>query len=292
MNWFYMPAQPTRDGIKCVRPQDETYPKLLLEIPSPPEEFNYFGDLNLSLPAFAVVGTRRATQYGLNTAYSLAFDLAKAGIAVISGLALGIDSRAHKGALDAGGKTIAVLGSGLDYIRPLQNKDLAKKIIETGGAVVSEFPHDHPPERWTYPQRNRIIAGMSRAVIVVEAPEKSGALITARLALDYNRDVGAVPGEITSLNSYGSNALLKMGAAVVRSADDVLEMLGLEPLMALDNMTDDEQYLLDLLNEPSSADSLLKKSGFEPEVVNQKLTLLEISGKIKNIGGIFHKISN
>lgn len=278
-----------RDGIKCVRPRDAIYPKLLLEIPSPPDELYYFGDLNLSLPAVAVVGTRRATQYGLNIAYSLAFDLAKAGVCVVSGLALGVDGRAHKGAVDAGGKTIAVLGSGLDYIRPLQNKDLANKIIETGGAIVSEFPHDHPPERWTYPQRNRIIAGLSKAIIVVEAPEKSGALITARLALDYNRDIGAVPGEITSLNSYGPNALLKNGAAVIRSADDVLEMLGLEPITALDNIIDDEQYLLDLLEEPSDADSLLKKSGLESAILNQKLTLLELSGKIKNIGGIFHK---
>lgn len=277
--------------MKSVRPKDKGYPALLLEIPHPPPELHWLGELDLSKPAVAVVGTRRATRYGLEVAYSLAADLASRGIIIVSGLALGIDSRAHKGALDAGGQTIAVLGSGLNFIRPLQNKDLAEKIIEKGGALVSEFPPEHPPEKWTYPQRNRIIAGLSSAVIVVEAPEKSGALITARLALDYNRDVGAVPGEITSLNSNGSNSLLKMGAAVIRTADDVLELLGLEvPPLTFDKIMDSEQYLLDLLERPSDSDSLLKASGLTPEVLNQKLTLLELANRIKNIRGVFHKV--
>lgn len=277
--------------MNSVRPKDKDYPALLLEIPHPPSELHWLGDLDLSKPAVAVVGTRRATRYGLEVAYSLSADLASRGIIIVSGLALGIDSRAHKGAIDAGGKTIAVLGSGLKFIRPLQNKGLAEKIIEKGGAIVSEFPHDHPPEKWTYPQRNRIIAGLSRAVIVVEAPEKSGALITARLALDYNRDVGAVPGEITSLNSSGSNSLLKMGAAVIRTADDVLELLGLEATQTtFDKIMDSEQYLLDLLEHPSDADSLLRASGLNPGELNQKLTLLELAGRIKNVRGVFHKV--
>lgn len=279
--------------VKSVRLYGQDYPPYLSEIPQPPSELYYLGELDFSLPAVAVVGTRRATRYGLEAAYKLSFDLASSGILVVSGLALGIDSQAHRGAVEAGGKTIAVLGSGVKNIHPLQNKILAQKIAAGHGAVVSEFPPAYPPDKWTFPQRNRIIAGLSRAVIVVEAPEKSGALITARMALDYNRDVGAVPGEITSLNSYGTNMLLKMGAAVIRSADDVLEMLGMRPRESgLDKLTDTAQHLLDLLEKPSDTDSMLKKSGLDPSQLSQELTLLELAGKIKNASGVFHKITN
>ena len=278
-------------GIRVVSLFDESYPSLLKEIPHPPAILYYRGKLGDTHPAVAVVGTRRATRYGLEVAEILARDLASAGICVVSGLALGIDSRAHRGTLNTGGKTIAVLGSGINHIYPVQNKGLAEKIIEQGGAVVSEFPPDYPPDRWTFPQRNRIVAGLSKLVVVVEAPQKSGALITANLALDYNRDVGAVPGEVLSVNSFGANALLKNGAAVIRSSQDVFEILGIETPsnQMLDKLNGDDQYLVDLLEEPSGTDSLLEKSGLEPGVLNQKLTLLELSGKIKNIGGIFHK---
>ena len=166
---------------------------------------------------------------------------------------------------------------------------MAQKIIAGRGAIISEFPPDYPPDKWTFPQRNRIIAGLSRVVIVVEAPEKSGALITARMALDYNRDVGAVPGEITSLNSYGTNRLLKMGAAIICSAEDVLEMLGIKPVAKLDKMSSVAQHLLALLEEPSRADIILKKSGLGAQELSQELTLLELAGIIKNVGGIFHR---
>lgn len=277
-------------GIKAVSSDDKNYSPLLKEIPHPPAILYYYGEFTDIQPSVAVVGTRRATRYGLETAEALARDLASAGICVVSGLALGIDSRAHRGALDAGGKTIAVLGSGLSHIYPAQNKGLAEKIIEKGGAVISEFPPTYPPDRWTFPQRNRIVAGLSRLVIVVEAPQKSGALITANLALDYNRDVGAVPGEISSVNSLGANALLKNGAAVIRSAEDVFEILGIEIESAgLDKTDDTDQYLLGLFEEPMGADAILAKSGIGLPELNQKLTILELSGKIKNIGGIFHK---
>ena len=268
------------------------YPGSLAEIPQPPHVLYCLGEPDFdSLPAVAIVGTRRATRYGLETAYSLAADLASRGILIVSGLALGIDSRAHQGAVDAGGKTVAVLGSGVENIHPLQNKTLAEKIIAGHGAVVSEFPPLYPPDKWTFPQRNRIIAGMSRAVIVIEAPEKSGALITARMALDYNRDVGAVPGEINSVNSRGTNLLLKIGAAVIRSADDVLELIGVESKSTdLDKMDDAAQHLLDLLEKTSDRDVILEKSGLEPSELYQQLTLLEMAGKIKNVGGVFHKV--
>ncbi|QQG46108.1 MAG: DNA-protecting protein DprA [Candidatus Niyogibacteria bacterium] len=282
-------------GIKSVFQSDENYPNLLPEIPHPPAILYYLGDLNYAVqPTVAIVGTRRATRYGLETAENLAADLAASGILVVSGLALGVDSRAHRGALKGGGKTVAVLGSGLNYIYPLQNKELAANIIAQDGAVISEFPPAKAPEKWTFPQRNRIIAGLSRLVVVVEAPRKSGALITANLALDYNREVGAVPGEVGSINSFGTNALLKNGAAVIRSADDVLELLGMEtvPVNTLDKTDDIDQYLLGLMEEPLDAGSILQKSNLSPAELNQKLTLLELCGKIKNVGGMFYKISN
>ncbi len=280
-----------KTGIKTVSQDDPKYPELLKEIPHPPAVIYYLGDLDcVSGPAAAIVGTRRATRYGLETAETLSRDLASSGVLVVSGLALGIDSRAHRGALDGAGKTVAVLGSGLRYIYPLQNKELAVRISKNGGAVISEFPPAHPPEKWTFPQRNRIIAGLAQVVVVVEAPQKSGALITADLALDYNREVGAVPGEISSINSFGANLLLKKGAALIRSAEDILELLGIETAgPALDKTDTDGQYLLGLLEEPISADEILPKSGLTSSELNQKLTILELSGKIKNIGGIFHK---
>ena len=278
-------------GIKAVSQNSENYPELLKEIPHPPAIIYCLGDLNcVSMPAVAIVGTRRATRYGLETAENLARDLAFAGVLVVSGLALGVDSRAHSGSLAGGGKTVAVLGSGLQYIYPLQNKKLAERIMAQNGAVVSEFPPSKSPEKWTFPQRNRIVAGLSKLVVVVEAPEKSGALITADLALDYNREVGAVPGEINSVNSFGTNLLLKKGAAVVRSADDILELIGMETSPpAIDKDDTGGQYLLGLLEEPMRADDILLKSGLNSSELNQQLTLLELSGKIKNIGGIFHR---
>ena len=273
--------------------RDENYPRLLLETPHPPSVLYYSGELpDFSLPSAAIVGTRKPTRYGLETAKVLARDLGRAGVLVVSGLALGVDAEAHKGALEGGGKTIAVLGSGLKQIYPFQNRGLAEKIIERGGAIVSEFPPLHPPVKWTFPQSNRIIAGLSQVIVVVEAPQKSGSLITARFGLDYNRDIGAVPGEISSINSAGPNSLLKSGAAVVSSAEDVLGLLGLDypDLSAIDKIGKDEEYLLDLLAEPAGAGFLLANSGLEPEALNQKLTILELAGRIKNIGGAFHRV--
>src|SRR3989344_4153997 len=282
-----------KEGMGLLFCGDGNYPRLLLETPHPPSLLYYLGELpDFSLPSAAIVGTRKPTRYGLETAKILARDLAQAGVLVVSGLALGVDAEAHKGALEGGGKTIAVLGSGLSQIYPFQNRGLAEKIIERGGAVVSEFPPLHPPEKWTFPQRNRIIAGLSQVIVVVEAPQKSGSLITARFGLDYNRDIGAVPGEISSINSAGPNSLLKSGAAVVSSAEDVLGLLGLDypDLSAIDKIGKDEEYLLDLLAEPAGARFLLAHSGLEPEALNQKLTILELAGRIKNIGGAFHRV--
>jgi DNA processing protein len=284
----------SKNAIKTIKIKDAEYPRLLKEIPFPPEIIYLKGSLKAldeNRPKVAIVGTRKATGYGRETAKSLGRDLSLAGVSVVSGLALGIDSEAHCGALEGPSPTIAVLGSGVNKIYPATNQNLAQKIIESGGAIISEFPPDYPPDKWTFPQRNRIIAGLASATIVVEAPEKSGALITARFALDCNRDIGAVPGEISSINSQGTNLLLKLGAAVVRSAEDIFELLGIfEKGETLDNLDENQENLLGLLSEPMNRDLLAQKSGLEIKELNQKLTMLELYGKIKNVGGTFHKL--
>ncbi|NQV72287.1 DNA-protecting protein DprA [bacterium] len=194
---------------------DSDYPDLLRHISDPPPYFWVKGQgESLQMPCVAVVGTRRASAYGRRTAHRLAFELARSGICVVSGLAYGIDRAAHEGALDAGGKTIAVLGSGVHQIYPREHRALAQK-IEKQGCIVSEFEPQTRPERTHFPQRNRIISGLSRATIVVEAFEKAGALVTAALCIDQKRDLYAVPGRIDDATSSGTNALLEASAAAV-----------------------------------------------------------------------------
>ena len=272
---------------------DDSYPPLLRHIPRPPEILYCMGNSAAlaHTPVVAVVGTRRATRYGLETARELARDASNAGIAVVSGLALGIDAEAHEGALEGRAPTIAVLGSGLEHIVPTTTRRLAMRILESGGAIVSEFEPSQEANAKTFPQRNRIIAGLSSATIVIEAPEKSGALITARFALDFNRDVGAVPGEITSLRSQGTNRLLKEGAALIRSADDIRELLGLAAgTIPLDIASESDNNLLHLLEMPQDAETLVAISGAPATEILAALTRLELAGRIKNTGGIFHKL--
>jgi DNA processing protein len=212
----------------CLYLIDDKYPQLLKEIPDPPECLWTRGDRTLlSATAVAVIGARAASPEGLIAASEIAFDLARAGIVVVSGLARGIDAAAHRGALDAGGKTIAVLGTGIDRQYPPEN-ELLQQEIASSGLLITEFPPDSPPEDWHFPKRNRIISGLSRAVVVVEARDKSGSLITARLAADQGRDVMAVPGTIVGGRNRGANALLRDGAKLVESAVDILQELGLQ----------------------------------------------------------------
>ena len=204
---------------------DPAYPLSLKNIHDPPPLLYIRGDLRPEdSQAIAIVGTRRATAYGLETAGKLAYELAQRGLTIVSGLALGIDAAAHEGALRAGGRTIAVLGSGIDKIAPLTNLALAGR-IEQQGAIVSEFPLGLEPERWTFPQRNRIISGLSLGVIVVEGHYDSGAMITAKQALEQGREVFAVPGNIGLDQSAGPHWLIKQGAKLVETVDDVLEEL-------------------------------------------------------------------
>ena len=211
----------------CLYLIDDSYPPLLKEIADPPECLWTRGDRALlSGIAVAVIGARTASPEGLIAASEIAFDLARAGIVVVSGLARGIDAAAHRGALDAGGKTVAVLGTGIDRRYPPENERLQEE-IESSGLVITEFPPGAPPEDWHFPKRNRVISGLSRAVVVVEARDKSGSLITARLAADQGRDVMAVPGTIVGGRNRGANALLRDGAKLVESAVDILQELGM-----------------------------------------------------------------
>lgn len=207
----------------------EEYPQLLAVIPDPPACIWTRGDRSiLDRVAVAVIGARDATREGIQIAHDISLDLARAGIVVVSGLARGIDSAAHRGALEGGGKTIAVLGTGIDRVYPPENDALTAEIAAKG-LLVTEFPPDAAPEDWHFPRRNRIISGLSKAVVVVEAREKSGSLITARLAADQGRDVMAVPGSIVGGRNRGANALLRDGAKLVESAVDILQELGLDP---------------------------------------------------------------
>lgn len=214
--------------MNCIHLGAPEYPQLLKEIADPPPCLWTRGDASiLARTCVAVIGARSASQEGLIAAGEIACDLARAGIVVVSGLARGVDSAAHRGALDGGGKTIAVLGTGIDRVYPPENDRLTEEIAASG-LLVTEFPLNSWPEDWHFPRRNRIISGLSKAVVVVEAREKSGSLITARLAADQGRDVMAVPGSIVGGRNRGANALLRDGAKLVESAVDILQELGLD----------------------------------------------------------------
>ena len=215
-----------RFGVEIVTPADEAYPATLRNAPGAPLALYVKGDAEaLRKPMIAMVGTRRATPYGLGVANRFSYDLCRAGWGIVSGLALGIDAEAHAGALAAGGITVGVIGSGLDRFYPEENRELARKIVAKGGAVVSEFPFGRPPDRETFPIRNHVVAALARGVVAVEAPERSGTLITTGIAADLGRTVMAVPARIDNRMSSGCLKLIREGAILVRDADDILEAM-------------------------------------------------------------------
>lgn len=285
----------TKDKIEIIKKSSRDYPKILKEIHNAPKQLYVRGNLpkdhNLN---FAIVGTRSASDYGKTLAFKIARELAELEFNIVSGLALGIDTQAHLGALEGKGKTTAVMGSAIDdnSIYPSENLNLVKKIISSGGAVISEYEPGTKSEIWFFPERNRIIAGLSQGVLVVEAPEKSGALITARVALEQNREVFAVPGSIFSKNSIGANNLIKSGAKMVTTIDDILEELNLTNLKAEkevkeeENLTEEEKIILNIVEkEPIHIDKICKISKMAAGQVLSIVSLLEIRGIIKNIGG-------
>jgi DNA processing protein len=261
-------------------------PPLLSAVHDPPKRLYLRGAGEaelLSRMAVAVVGARACSPYGAQVARMLGRELAAAGIVVVSGLARGIDGEAHRGALEGDGHTVAVLGCGIDRDYPAAHAELARKVSERS-LVVSEYEPGVEPAPWRFPARNRIIAGLCAATIVVEAREKSGALITADFALEDGREVFAVPGEITSALSAGTNALLRLGATPLTSADDVLEALGLERPRS---ETTEAHPLLDLL--PASVDELVRKSGLTASELGAALAELELSGRVFEGEGVFRR---
>lgn len=275
-----------------------TYPYLLSEIPSPPPVLYIRGKIKiLNSSALAVVGTRRPTAYGLAVTESLTETAARAGITIVSGLAYGIDARAHAVALRVGTPTIAVLGSGIEQIYPPEHRQLAQNIVDHGGAVISEFPLGAAPERYHFPQRNRIISGLSKAVLLVEAGYKSGALITAKFAVDQNREVLAVPGPITSAQSIGPNNWLRLGAKIAARPEDILEVFSLQqsslrPAARATSNDPTEASILEILqSEQLHIDEIVRKSRLDTSVVTATLSILEIRGLVQHLGGMIYTLS-
>lgn len=281
--------------LTCTHPR---YPKLLKEISDAPFVLYVKGKTTTPIDmdkTIAIVGTRRATSYGREVTKTLVSDFVAAGCTIISGMAYGIDAVAHETAISCGGKTIAVLGCGVDICAPAENRPIYDAVTASGfGAVLSEMPLGLRPNKRLFPARNRIISGLSRAVIVVEGTEDSGALITARYAAEQGRDVFAVPGAITSPMSKGPAKLLRDGAQIVTSAGDVLSSLGLANTGRSDNnkntrvLSGDKngQILLALLNQESlHIDALITKSGLTAREVTASITVLELDGCVKDIGG-------
>jgi DNA processing protein len=269
------------------------YPARLAELYDPPERLYVRGSFDsLSQPGVAVVGARSCSAYGAQVARSVARELAAAGVVVVSGLARGIDGEAHRGALEGGGTTIAVLGCGIDRDYPRSHAELARRIVGSG-AIVSEYPPGVEPAPWRFPARNRIIAGLSLATVVVEARERSGALITADFALELGRDVFAVPGEITSGLSAGTNGLLRQGAAPLTAALDVLEAIGVEPPAARRvPVSDGGAALLALLADGAqAADELTRRIGRPSAEVAAALVELELAGLVVQSEGLYRTFS-
>lgn len=295
-------------GVRVVIPSDELYPRLLRQIYDAPLVLYVWGELDdRDHQAIAIVGSRRATHYGIRSARMLAFQLAQAGLTVTSGLARGIDTAAHEGALAARGRTIAVIGSGLGKLFPAENQGLAERIADGHGAVVSEFPIDCPPDKKTFPRRNRIVSGWSSGVIVVEAPGRSGALITAEQAGEQGRSVYAVPGPIDRPSSQGCNRLIQDGARLIMDGADVLDDLGdifrgVSPgssegdaaasekqpdTAATIELTAEETSVLAAINqgEETLLDAIVRNTALPTSIVLTTLVRLEMKRLVKQLPG-------
>lgn len=282
-----------KKGIKAISLMEPSYPEMLKEIEDSPIVLYAKGDIQpQDRYAIAIVGSRKPTFYGTSVAESLSQELASMGFTIVSGMARGIDAISHKGAIRAGGRTIAVLGSGLDVPYPPENKGLMDK-IGASGYIISEFPSGTPPDKENFPKRNRLISGLSLGVVVIEATSDSGSLITAGYALEQGREVFAVPGNITSPNSEGTNELIKKGAALTRKAEDIVEELA--PVLrgfirskekAKIEVTDEEKSVCNLLSgEPKHIDDISRESGLPASKVLGILLGLELKGAVRQTTG-------
>lgn len=281
--------------IRTINPEE--FPGAIREIPDPPKVLTYRGTLPPThYKKLVVVGSRGATAYGREATDRLLRGLAGAPVSIVSGLAIGIDSLAHRAALAVGLHTISVPGSGLDdrVLHPPRHRSLAHQILEAGGALLSEYAPDFHATKWSFPQRNCIMAGMADAVLIVEAKRPSGTLITARLATEYNRDVLAVPGSIFSETSAGPNFLIAQGAVPATCADDLLAALQLprepsllEPGGIRAALPPDEARLLELLAEPCARDELIRRLAVDTATANALIMRMELSGRIANLDGTY-----
>jgi DNA processing protein len=266
------------------------FPEVLTHIPDPPKKLYILGDLGPTLgqPALAVVGSRRVTPYGRGVTDELVRAVAQQGVVIISGLALGVDAIAHQAALAVGGKTIAVLGCGLDKPYPATNRQLARRILQQGGALVSEYPEGTPPLQHHFIARNRLVSGLADGVLIAEAAAKSGTLHTAAFALDQGKAVMAVPGNVTSELSKGTNNLIRAGASPITQPQDILDVLGIGEQLQLHEVlaaNAEEEAILALMRQGVSDGSELQiQSELGPAQFNQTLTMLEITGKIRATG--------
>jgi DNA processing protein len=279
-------------GLRFLGRSEPGFPRLLRAIHDPPPGLFLRGTASLDVlgrPAVAVVGARACSAYGRHVARMLSRELAAAGLVVVSGLARGVDGEAHRGALEGGGATIAVLGCGVDRDYPAAHAELAVRIVSNGGLVVAEYAPGVEPAPWRFPARNRIIAGLSLATVVVEARERSGALITADFALEEGREVFVVPGEITSVLSAGSNALLRLGATPLLAAADVLSALGVEPPepRTADVSADAARALATVREGPIGADELARETGLEAGRLAAALSELELAALVAVDEGVY-----
>ena len=267
------------------------YPARLREIPDPPGQLYCTGNIELlNERSIAVVGARKNTVYGKNVALMIGRRLAESGLVVTSGLALGIDGYSHEGALEAVGRVIGVLGSGIDHMTPQRNRSLMMKGLDNGGLVVSEYPPEEKSTRWSFPARNRIISGLSEALVVVEAGLNSGSLITAKYAVDQGRTVYAVPGNINSPTSIGCNLLIRDGAVPLIIIDDMIRDIGTAPgktTVMNKDLDSDEQKIFEVVREMSGAtmEEIIRGTGFSPGLANSLVTVMEIKGIVESYAG-------
>jgi DNA processing protein len=285
---------------KIERIEENELPSQIKEIPEPPKGLFIVGNmpLNEEYKFLSVVGSRKYSNYGADACRKLIMELKSYPVVIVSGLAFGIDTIAHETALEAGLRTIAFPGSGLSerVIYPRSNYRLAKKIIEHGGCLLSEFSPDEVAQPYYFPQRNRLMAGLSSAVLVIEGDEKSGTMITARLAVDYNRDVLAVPGSIFTSNSRGVNRLIQQGAVPITKGEDILHALNIkikeeiQQNLSIENCTDEEREILSIMSEPKERDEIFRTSHLSHTKIGALLTALEIKGFIKESGGVIYSL--
>lgn len=277
--------------IQIIDIKSAEYPVKLRDIPNPPKRLYCKGDIELlKARSVGVIGARKNTVYGKNVAIMIGKRIAESGLAVTSGFALGIDAFSHEGALEAEGKIIGVLGSGIDQMGPWRNRELMNRGLENGGLVVSEYAPDEPAHKGTFPARNRIISGLSEALVVVEAGLNSGSLITAKHAAEQGRPVYAVPGNINSQSSIGTNLLIRDGAIPLVIVDDLIRDIGVDINRNQENMPDldaDEEKIFEVVRVMSgpTVEEIIRGTGFDAKLVNSILTIMEIKGIVESYAG-------